>query len=325
MKKIVIIFTGGTISMDKTTEDFKSDIFDNRESLVKKISFYVKDVEIKTVLFSLLPSPFLKPSDFLKLSFEVKKYLEDDSIYGIVITHGTDTLDESSFFLDTMFSVTKPTVFTGAMRNYSELGYDGFNNLLSSVLVASNSMSKGKGVLVVLNDEINSAFEVTKTHTFSLGTFKSLDFGPLGIIDENKVYYQRSPILQKYHFSPSTIDKKVEIVKAYSGGDSMFLDFLIDSKIDGIVIEGLGRGNVPKEMVPGILKAIENKIPVLMTSRCPSGRVLDTYSYIGGGDYLKKIGVIFCPSLSSQKARIKLLLILSSKTKFEEIENYFNL
>ncbi len=210
------------------------------------------------------------------------------------------------------------------MRNLSELGYDGLSNVVSSVLVAASERSRKRGVLLVMNDEINSALEVTKTHTVALDTFKSMEFGPLGIVDSNDVIYYRDKSNTKQILRITKLTKRVEIIKVASGSDSSLLDFLIDSKIDGIVIEALGRGNVPPQMVPGIKRAIENKVPIVLTSRCPKGRVLDTYAYEGGGHHLKSLGVLFSGNLTSQKARIKLMMALDFSDSSKQIKKYFD-
>jgi L-asparaginase len=240
-----------------------------------------------------------------------------------VITHGTDTLEETAYFLDLYLSSSKPVVFTGSMRSYSELGFDGLSNLVSSILVAAHNDSRDKGVLVCLNDEINTASEVTKSHTLSLDTFKSLEFGPIGIVEqENVIYTRKAPDFRKI-INPNSVVQDVEIVKASAGTSSQILNFLIDSGSKGIVLEALGRGNVPPMMVPGIKRAIENNIPVVLTSRCPKGRVLDNYGYEGGGHHLRQLGVIFTSNLNAQKARIRLMLTLGIAQKLCEIENYF--
>src|SRR5690606_2965652 len=138
-----------------------------------------------------------------------------------------------------------PVVFTGSMRNLSELGYDGLSNVVSSVLVAASDQSRKRGVLLVMNDEINSAEEVTKTHTVALDTFKSMEFGPLGIVDSNDVIYYRDNRNTKPNIRITKLTKRVEIIKVAAGTDSKLIDYLIDDHVDGVVIEALGRGNVP--------------------------------------------------------------------------------
>jgi L-asparaginase len=322
-KTILIVFTGGTISMAKQSQTNKAIIRDNQAELLANISSELKGICLKSYTFSLKPSPSITPDDMFMLAKQIDKHLDDDSIDGIVITHGTDTLEETAYFLDLYLDSKKPVVFTGSMRNYSELGFDGLSNLVSSILVAANDESAHHGVLLVMNDEINSVVEVTKTHTLALDTFKSLEFGPLGIVEQDNVLYYRETHVNPILMRPSSIEKSVEIVKAYSGASSEILNLLVDRGVKGIVIEALGRGNVPPTMVSGIENAIKHNIPVLITSRCPKGRVLDSYGYEGGGHHLKQLGAIFTQNLNSQKARIRLMLALGLTSDVNEIKTYF--
>lgn len=322
-KTILIIFTGGTISMAKHKETSKAIISDNHSELLQNIASELKNIELLSHQFSLKPSPSITPNDMLELAKLTKSYLNDPKIDGIVITHGTDTLEESAFFLDLYLETSKPVVFTGSMRNYSELGFDGLSNLVSSILVAAHPESKQMGVLVVMNDEINAAAEVTKTHTLSLDTFKSLEFGPIGIVEQDNVLYYRQTHYPHLHIAPDTIQNHVEIIKVYSGASSVLLNLLIDHGLKGLVLEALGRGNVPPQMLDGVKRAISLNIPVLITSRCPKGRVLDSYGYEGGGHHLKQLGVIFTENLSSHKARIRLMLALGLTSSIDEIRKFF--
>ncbi|MBU1094065.1 MAG: asparaginase [Firmicutes bacterium] len=322
-KTILVIFTGGTISMQKLDSSSKADITDNQKELLSNISSELKGIELRSHQFSLKPSPSVTPKDMFILAQLTDSYLMDSNIDGVVITHGTDTIEESAYFLDLYLETKKPVVFTGSMRSFSELGYDGLSNLVSSIRVAASPESIKKGVLLVMNDEINAASEVTKTHTLALDTFKSMEFGPIGIVDEENVLYYHDAHHRQDFVKPQSLTKTVEIVKAYSGSSSLILNLLIQSGIDGIVIEALGRGNVPPQMLDGIILAIEKGIPVVLTSRCPMGRVLDTYGYNGGGHHLKRLGVIFAENLSSQKARIKLLIAINALDTHQDIVSFF--
>ena len=323
-KTILVIFTGGTISMEKNALTTKATIKDNIRELIDNISAELTNIDLVSHLFSLKPSPSITPNDMFELAKLTQSKLDDPSIDGVVITHGTDTLEESAYFLDLYLETKKPVVFTGSMRNFSELGFDGLSNLVSSILVAASEKSRHMGVLVVLNDEINSAAEVTKSHTLALDTFKSLEFGPIGIVEQENVLYYRQTHHKSYVMKPNAIEPNVEIIKVYTGSSSLLLNLLIEHGVKGIIIEALGRGNVPPQMIPGIKKAIDQKIPVLITSRCPKGRVLDSYGYEGGGDHLRSIGAIFTQNLNSQKARIQLMLALGLSNDVETIASFFN-
>jgi L-asparaginase len=319
MGKVAIIFTGGTISM-------KMD--EGNHSVVPALSakeimanLWNSDLYSQTEIieFSEVPSPSITPKMMLELSSIIQNLLDRDDIDGAVVVHGTDTLEETAFFLDLVVNSKKPVVVTGSMKSSSELGFDGINNLVSSILVAKSPKSLNKGSLVVMNDQINAASEVTKTNTLTLDTFKSMDFGPLGIVDNMEVIFYRTVNYSKKHIDTKSLETNVHLLKVASGMDSTVLNFLVNElHAKGIVLEALGRGNVPPMMLEGIKNALAKKIPVIICSRCPSGRVLDTYGYVGGGKNLTDLGCILAPSLNGQKARILLMIALSvsSDSKF---------
>ena len=316
--KILIIFTGGTIAMKIDTNIGAAIPALNQDELFSMAKSINKLVELESIDFSNLPSPHITPDIMMDLANMVKENINRDDITSIVITHGTDTLEETAYLLDLCVDTPKPIVVTGAMRNFSELGYDGSSNLSAAICTAISPKSRNKGVLVVMNNEVNSATEVTKTNTLSLNTFQSTEFGPLGIVDNDEVIYYRD-IIAKQHIDTDEIEKKVALIKAAPGMESDILDFYIDSDYKGIVMESLGRGNIPPQMVPGIQRASENNIPMVMVSRCNTGRVLDTYGYEGGGRHLRKLGVIFGGNLPGQKIRIKLMLTLGLTNDIKEI------
>ena len=208
------------------------------------------------------------------------------------------------------------------MRSGSELGYDGPSNLAASICTAISEDAKKRGVLVCFNGELNSASEVTKANSMALNAFRTPNFGPIGIVDNNKVIFYRNTI-NTSKYKVNKIDKEVALIKCAVDMDSTFIDFIIEKGYGGIVIEALGRGNVPPRMVEGIKKALDKEIPVVVVSRCFEGRVHESYGYEGGGKMLKDLGVIFGDTLPGQKARIKLALAINSNIKKEEIEKQF--
>jgi len=273
--------------------------------------------------FSKLPSPSITPEKMCDLKHKIDEYLAQDDVSGVIVVHGTDTLEETAFYLDAVCDHDKPVVLTGSMKNASELGYDGLTNLDSSIKVVLDEESKGRGVLVVMNFQIHAACEVTKTHTLNLDTFKSMEFGPLGIIDDEDVIYYRSQVQRKAYQMPAAHNKHVGLVKVYAGMSSDLFEHYIEYGYKGLVIEALGRGNVPSDMMDGIKKAREHGLEIVITSRALSGRVLDTYGYIGGGKDLVKAGCILGGTLSGPKARILLMLAVESKLDHQGIQALF--
>lgn len=278
--------------------------------------------EIEAYTFSSMPSPHMTLETMLKLSKFTTELVERDDIDGVVITHGTDTLEETAYLLDLTVKTKKPVVVTGAMRSGSELGYDGPFNLATSICTAISDEAVGRGVLVCFNGELNSASEVTKANSMALNAFRTPNFGPIGIVDnDNVIFYRDANHLEKYDVSK--IEKQVALIKCVVDMDSSYIDYLIEKGYGGIVIEALGRGNVPPKMVEGIKKAIELEIPVVVVSRCFEGRVFESYGYEGGGKQLKNLGVIFGDTLPGQKARIKLILAINSGMNIHEVARVF--
>ena len=322
MKKIAIIFNGGTISM-KIDEKIKAAVpslsADEIMSMIPGVEDYA---EIEAYTFSSMPSPHMTLETMLKLSEFTTELVERDDIDGVVITHGTDTLEETAYLLDLTVKTKKPVVVTGAMRSGSELGYDGPFNLATSICTAISDEAVGRGVLVCFNGELNSASEVTKANSMALNAFRTPNFGPIGIVDnDNVIFYRDANHLEKYDVSK--IEKQVALIKCVVDMDSSYIDYLIERGYGGIVIEALGRGNVPPKMVEGIKKAIELEIPVVVVSRCFEGRVFESYGYEGGGKQLKNLGVIFGDTLPGQKVRIKLILAINSGMNIHEVARVF--
>ncbi|WP_165000389.1 asparaginase [Anaerophilus nitritogenes] len=322
MHKVAVIFTGGTISMKIDPRISAAIPALSSEEIMSMVTNIDKYADIEIVNFARIPGPHMTPQRMMELSKLVKKLVKRDDITGIVITHGTDSLEETAYLLDLTINSQKPIIIVGAMRNSSELGYDGSSNLSAAICTAISEQSKHKGVLIVMNNELNAASEVTKTHTLALDTFKSLEFGPLGIVDNDEAIFYRE-ITKHIHIETETIEERVDLIKAVAGMDSRLIKFCVDSGSKGIVLEAMGRGNVPPMMVEGIEYAVSHGVVVVMVSRCPMGRVLDTYGYEGAGRTLRNLGVILGGNLPGQKARIKLMLALSTTNDLKRIKTIF--
>lgn len=321
-KKVAAIFTGGTISMKVDKRLSAAIPAMSSEEIMGMVTNIDKIAEIEIVPFARIPGPHMTPELMLELANVIKETIKRDDITGVIITHGTDSLEETAFFLDLNIDTEKPIVVVGSMRNASELGYDGPSNLSAAICTAVSEEAKNKGVLVVLNNEVNAAKEVTKTHTMSLDTFKSFSFGPLGIVDNDEVIFYRD-MTRHHHILTDTIEPNVVLIKSVAGMDDHYINYCVSEGVKGVVIEAMGRGNIPPGMIPGILNAIKNNIPVIIVSRCPMGRVLDSYGYEGGGKMLRDAGAIFGGDLNGQKARIKLILALAKCNDMTEIKKMF--
>lgn len=322
MKKIIIIFTGGTISMKTDSKTNAAVPVMTGEDILKMIPGIDIISDIDFFDFSMIPGPHMTPSMMMELSKLIHHKLENEGYDGAVVTHGTDSLEETAYLVDLTSLSEKPIVFVGAMKSSSELSWDGPVNLIDAVYTAASNESFGRGTLVVMNSEVHSASQVTKTNTHTLDTFKSVDFGPIGFIDNNKVYYYHRYTKRQY-IPIVDVDNKVELIKCACGMDDKLLRFCVDSGAHGIIIEGMGRGNIPPEMVPGVEYALSRHIPIILVSRCHNGKVLDSYGYIGAGKDLTLKGVILGDNLPGQKARIKLMVALGYTKNIAEIKDIF--
>lgn len=322
MKKVVVIFNGGTIAM-KVDERIHAAVPSlSGEEVMSMVTGIESHAVVESHNFSSLPSPHVTPELMLELSNYVKTFLDRDDVDGVVVTHGTDTLEETAYFLHLTINSDKPVVVTGSMRNGSELGYDGPANLSASICTAISDESRGRGVLVCLNDEINAASEVTKSHSMKLNTFESPEFGLVGIVDDNKAHFYRESLDHDY-IDTDKIETNVDLIKACAGMDGKLVDFCVENGAKGLVIEAMGRGNIPPKMAASVKNAICKGIPVVLVSRCYRGRVLDSYGYEGGGKDLRTAGVIFGDDMPGQKARIKLIIALGKTNSIDEIRGIF--
>ncbi len=292
------------------------------EELLEKIPKAKKLASISCFDYGKYPGPHVTPEIMLDLSTKIKKKIKDNNFDGVIVTHGTDTLEETAYLLDLTTNTKIPIVVTGSMKNSSDPDWDGPKNLTDSMQVCLTDNSKGMGVLVCLNGEVNAASEVTKIFSDELGTFQSLDFGALGFVQNEKVIYNRLP--QRLEtLQTKKINTNVDLLTVYAGMDEKFFKFSADRKAEGLVIEALGIGNVTPKSFEGIKYVVDKGIPVVLVSRCPAGETDYIYSYPGAGKHLHKLGVIFAEFLNGPKARIKLMLALGKTKKTDELRKFF--
>ncbi len=320
MTKTAIIFTGGTIAMEESKEDGLARPALNGGELLKAAGISSDEVVIED--FGNYPSPHIGFNKMFEIFKRIEVLTKDSNINGVVVTHGTDILEETAFFVDCLFSGFKPVVFTGAMKNKSQMGYDGYTNLSNAISVAKNKLSRGYGVTVAMAGEIHAARDVTKTHTSKIETFKSPGKGLLGVIDNDKVIYYRN-LRRVMSVRPKKVNAKVSLIKTVSGMNSDFVHYSIRNNYQGIIIEAMGRGNIPPEVAVKLKEAINLNLIVIITSRCPEGRVSPDYGYKGGAYDLKKAGAILAGDMSGVKARIRLTTALSAGLDKNAIEAIF--
>lgn len=302
-KHILLLHTGGTISMKENAAGSVTP--DGANPIAEVIHIPGIDASYTVKEPFQLPSPHITLENMLVL----KQEIEESNADGVVITHGTDTMEETAYFLHLTLNPSVPVVLTGAMRSSNEAGADGIPNLTAAVKTAASHESQGKGVLVVMNERIHSAEFVTKTNTGNLDSFQSRNGGPIGTVLKTGPHFFTRPSHTET-FEVARVDYHVPILKAYAGMDAFFIKQL--SSCDGLVVEAMGQGNVPPEAADALISLIESGIPVIIVSRCESGIVQPVYAYEGGGAALKKAGAFFAGGLSGQKARLKLIAALSA-------------
>lgn len=294
---------------------------DDLIATVPEIADYSK-IEVQNL--SNIPSDYMTSDSWIGLQKAVAEAIARPEVAGVIVSHGTDMLEESAFFLDLTVDSEKPIVLIGAQRNASEKDFDGPRNILNAARICVSPDAKGKGAMIAMNNQINAAREVIKTHTSDVETFKSGDFGLLGNADHDRVIFYRSPTRRQHIQLVNEKLHYVEIVSMYAGADGQMVKAAVDAGAKGIVIQALGWGNVNKPMFAAIKNAIAKGVPVVISTRVPNGRVLPVYGFEGGGKTLKNAGAIFADNLSPQKARILLMLALQKTTNQEEIQHLYD-
>jgi L-asparaginase len=277
----------------------------------------IADLEVDE--FGAFPGPHMTTDRMWDLRNRIAAHAKRSEVQGIVVTHGTDSLEESAYLVARSLASEKPLVFTGAMRTASDLGWDGPANLGAAVRVAASEEARGYGVLVTMADRIFPGLDVTKAHTHMLDAFESPGLGPLGVIDDGRVIFRRAIPSPCDVLDPPGLAGPVDIVYAYAGADARLLD-AARSEGRGLVVAGMGRGNLPPAMVPGIERWLGEDKPVVVASRALRGRVGRTYGYSGGGRRLHDLGCIFAGSRRPQQARIDLMLALGAGV---DVREYF--
>lgn len=315
-QKVALLTTGGTIASKETSPGLlQSGALSGRE--LAALCKLPEGIEIKVIEVLQVPSMHINFQQMLKIREAILKELNDPSVSGIVVTHGTDTLEETVYFLDLTIKAERPIVVTGSQRSPQEVGTDVYSNLRNSIYAAVDERLKDAGVVVVFNERIYSAKYVKKVHASNVQGFESFGYGYLGIIDNGNVSVYQKPLIREYYPLKKDIPK-VDIIKCYTGADGTFIDAAVASGVKGIVLEGVGRGQVSPFMMDSIKKAIEKGIVLVVTTSAEEGKVYPAYNYLGSAFDLQQQGVILGEDYDSKKARIRLAVLLSSVEKIEQ-------
>jgi len=321
---VKLIATGGTIAMKIDPVKNAPVPAISGDDLVATVPEIAKVAKIEVLNLANVPSDYMDPVLWVALQKAVVEALARPEVAGVIVSHGTDTLEETAYFLDLTVSSDKPIVLIGAQRNASEKDFDGPRNLLNAARICVSPDARGKGAMIALNNQINAAREVTKTHTSDVETFKSGDFGFLGNVDNDRVLFYRAP-LRRQHVA-LTQDKLpyVEIVAMYGGADGTMIRAAVAAGAKAIVVQGLGWGNMNIPMYEAVQEAIAKKVVVIVSTRVQNGRVLPVYGFKGGGKTLKDAGAVMADNLPPQKARILAMLVLQKTSDTTELQKFFD-
>ena len=328
--RVYVLSTGGTIAGQSASSTDLSNYKPGSilgEQLVKAVPQIAEIADVKVEQIVNIPSHDITIANWLTLAKRIQRIVADDSAAaGFVITHGTNTLEESAYFLNLAVRSDKPVVLVGSMRPATAISADGPLNLLNAVKTAMSPEARGKGTLIVMNDEIGGARDTTKTNTLRVETFKSPELGLLGYVDDDKVTFYRSST--KRHTSQSEFDiapltqlPKVAIVYSYVEPEPAMIRALVSAGAKGIVFAGTGNGalsTAERDAIAEINKMPAASRPVLVrSSRVGNGRVTSTSQF-------EELGVIAADTLNPQKARILLMLALTKTTDAGEIRRIFS-
>ncbi|MYC37213.1 MAG: asparaginase [Chloroflexi bacterium] len=262
-------------------------------------------------------------TEWLALADRINNLLADGSpLTGVAVTHGTATLEETSYFLHLTVKTGKPVVVTGAMRPPTAISTDADLNLMDAVRIAASPHAGGMGVLTVLNNEIHSARDVSKANTFRVETFRPNELGFLGYADsDHQVVFYRAPLRKHTTATPFDVAgrdslPRVEIVYSYAGADGAVLDAVRQLRPDGLVVVGFGGGTFPPAFLSAAARAVDDGIPVVLASRSTAGRVVNT-------PRKEEQGFLVCDNLLPQKARVLLMLALTVSREREWLQEAF--
>jgi L-asparaginase len=315
---IAIVFTGGTISMRIDPAAGGAVPTLTGAKLIRLAPQIESIAALEVHEWATMPGAHLTVDQMWSLRGYIADLVARPDIDGVVVTQGTDTIEETSYLTHRSLVTPKPVVFTGAMRTSEDLGWDGPSNLTDAVRVAASEDARGSGVLVVFNSRIYTAGDVTKVHTYMLDAFDSPGLGPLGVLDEGRVLFRRALPGERDALSPDKPATPVDIVYAYAGADGRLLDAL-RAEGRGVVVAALGRGNTPLAMYEAIKRWIADGKPVVITSRAARGRVGPTYGFPGGGRSLYDAGAIFAGARRPAQARIDLMLALGAGLEGDQL------
>ena len=322
---IIIVATGGTI--DGIAKSSSNSAYSPSQLMVAELIKNIPDLEkianITSLQFSQINSQDMNNDLWLKLAKTINRLAAKRAIDGIVITHGTDTMEETAYFLNLVVKSKKPIILVGSMRPANSLSSDGSLNLYNAVALAANPAAKNKGVMIVFNDNIFAARDATKTNTTNVDSFQSNNSGAIGHIYYGQAQFYYNPI--RLNTINSVFDvrdletlPKVDIIYGYANHSKIVIDDLVNDGAQGLVLAGVGDGNIYQDSLQSLINASAKGIAVVRSSRVGSGFVAPNVEIDDD-----KYKFITADNLNPQKARILLMLALTKTTNPKKIQQYF--
>lgn len=308
--KVVLIATGGTIASRYDPALGRAVASQKAEDLLAMLPGIGAVAELEIDDFATVPSFDASLAFGVELAGRINETLARNDVAGVVVTQGTDTMEETSYLADLLLRGDKPVVFTGAQRTHDDPQPDGPGNILDSIRTAAAPEARGLGAVVCFNGQIHAARDVVKVHSSAVQTFQSYDHGALGQVDGAAVVIHRRPALRQ-SFAVQELETRVHLARLTLGFDCSLIDALLEAGAAGLVIEAFGRGNGPSCLTERLRRAVAMDIPVVIASRCPVGRTQPIYGGGGGGRDLEDAGAIFAGDLKGPKARLLLAVLLS--------------
>lgn len=317
---IKIVATGGTIANTPSGRLHAGEVLEAIPDLKK-----VARLEVEEIIR--VGSSSITVANWLTLSKRINEiFAKEPEVKGVVVTHGSNTVEETGYFLSLTVKSEKPLVLTAAQRQFTTLSSDSPKNFLQAVRVAVSDQAKGKGALIVANDSIHAARDVTKLISYRLETYSSKDLGALGFVDEDQVTFYRTPVKKHTTASPFDVSEmqklpRVDIIYSYADADGVLIEAAVEhGKADGIVIAAFPTGSPTPAMETAIAKVIAKGVPVVMTNRGGIGRVRDTRARPGA----ERSAHVWGDNLTPHKARILLMLALTKTKDPKELQRIFD-
>ena len=321
--RVVLISTGGTIASRFDPRSGRTLASQRGADVLAQVPQLKGQGKLEVDDFATVSSFDISVGFGFALAQRINQQLARKEVAGVVVTHGTDTMEESCWLADLLLDSDKPVVFTGAQRPHDDPLPDGPGNLLAAVRTALSPAAAALGAVICFADQIHAARDVTKLSTSALATFQSPGKGPLGEVDGGQVILYRRPARRRSFTLAELPEMRVPLFRLSIGFEVQLLELALDLGLDGLVIEAFGRGNGPLALLPVVERAAGTGVPVVITSRCPTGRVAPIYGN-GGGKDLADAGAIFAGDLRGPKARLLLMVLLAAPETRSRIGEIFH-